>query len=601
MDVAKFKSLFSEPSTAAISHIRTALIKEKSQRSIMKPADSGILSAVWQAKLAIDIVPVKDTFELIVKTPTKELATGTGPIVSMQELPKFMQRSVHLISCFTREEEEKGVVSIVDLKSMKIFPEYNLNSMADIALALDKVAREASMPKEDLSGLRWQSKLISIVLKMSKQEQASLNNRILIFVLKRAHFDPLGTKDTNVVSWSKGTAQKEIVESALTITPTLKIPLLAWAKNIPVMMNLETAQNPRKSDHHFSDQLGWAQAAVAALGASNISALAACQGLSPGLSESESSIVRFITVALAEYDKTASIKVSAPFSMLVLLASYIKAYLIKKGHTPTNAGTLMKEGICFSQIGLKTTAIATLNFLFSDAPDCKDPTNSSYIAWCPSKFSSGKTASEVVVKSASVSALHYKHSNGYARVLLYREYLEEQERFYCFLDGYPALFNFWVSDVPDVGAIEFKNDRYITVALNAVSNPIQMAYRAVRQMLAYPMAPPTSRSHRILVVKGSKLLSAVNLQGVDDVMGQGNHEDSLNLEAAVIAMAEEDSPLMSMNIFDSGVQSLIDSAPPLIATTTSTTTTTTTMGTATTTTTTKVDLSQVVNADEMFG
>jgi len=596
MDVAKFRSLFTEPTTAPISFVRTALIKEKAQRAITKPADSGILSSSWQGKLGVDLVPIKDAFELIVKTPTKDLSTGTGPIVSLQELPKFMQRSVHLISCFTREEEERGVVSTVDLKSLSIFPTFDLNSMADIALALDKVARDAIMPKEDVSGPRWQSKLISIILKMSKQEQASLNNRILIFILQRARYDPKGTKDTNIVSWSSGSAQKELTESFLSVTPTLKIPLLAWAKNIPVMMNLVTAKNPHKADHPFSEQLGWAQASIAALGASNISALAACQGLSPGLSESESSIIRFITVAMAEFLKVANIKVSAPFSMLVLLSTSIKAYLINQDQTPTVASKLMKARVCFSHIGLKSTAIVALNAIFNDSPDCPNPASSSYIAWCPSKFSSAKTANEVVQKSAAVSTLHYKHSDGYKRVLLFREYLEEVSGHYCFLDGYPALFNYWVANVTDVGALEFKLGKYMIVALNAVSNPIEMAYRAIRQMLAYPMSPPTTRSHRILVVKGDKLLTAVNLQQVEDVMGQGNQEDSLNLEAAVLALSEENNPLAYMSIFDPAAQKIIDSAPPL----NTSTTTTTTVETATTTTTTKVDLAQVVNADDMF-
>jgi len=551
IELDDFLKTFGNPMAATVSAYRTAMISERLERTVQKPIEDGLLSSVWQGKMGIEMVPKKDAVEAVITSQEIKTHTGTGPVTTLKPMTGFIQRAVLYLSCYTKDVEGKGIVSTVDSQLAKIFPNLNLQGIADIAMILQAKRKALDIPASDTTGLKWQAQLIDLLGQFTEAEQVSLNNRILIEQLKQAKPDYLATGTTTDYTWIAHSNTDSVKQAGHTIIRNGKkvdIPLLAWTSDIKnVQMQLSVTANPNKYKCAFFSELGWAQATISALGASNIMALAAASGIMPGATEQEASTVRFVTVALQEFVQSRTLKVAAPNAMLLIFYYSLQAFLLYRGLDKKTATKTIQEKVHFSTVGLKAGALMSFRELFSPLVDPPSMQASSYVAWNPSKFASASDSAEVVRKSASVSAVFEQESKGYTRKFIFREVLEFDEKKeldrHLFLDGFPALFNFWSSNVKTMDAMIFKEGKYMSEPLKPLPAPhTQIAYSAAKQILAFPMQPFTTRSYRVMAVKGSKLLSVMKLEGIDDVLGKGNKEDEQGMALALSLVVNEYNP-----------------------------------------------------------
>jgi len=578
IELADFEKEFGQPLPLPVAVYRSAMISERLQRNIQKPVEDGLLSSVWQGKMGIEMLQKKDAVEAVITSQDVKIHTGTGPITTLKPMTPFIQRAALFLSCYTKDVEEKGIVSTVDMQLSKIFPTLNLQGIADLAMTLQIKRIELKIPASDNTGLKWQSKLIELLGQFSEAEQVSLNNKILVEQLRQAKPDYITTGSTTDYTWiahSNTDSVKEAGHKIMRNGKQVSIPLLAWVSDVKnVQMQLSVTANPNKFKCSFFSELGWAQATISALGSSNIMALAAASGIMPGATEQEASTVRFVTVALNEFVHSTSVKIAAPNAMLLIFYHSLQAYLLSKGMDKKTATAAIREKVHFSTVGLKAAALMSFRELFSATVDPPAVQQSSYVAWNPSKFASAVDSMEVVKKSNAVSAVYEQESQGYGRKFIFREVLEfskekEPDR-HLFLDGFPALFNFWSSNVKTMEAMIYKDGKYSSEPLNpVVGSHTDMAYKAAKQILAFPMQPFTRRSFRVMAVKGSKLLSLMKLEGIVDVMGKGNKEDEQGMAQALALVVNEFNPSSPFAMYDPApVVNNTQVAPPATITTT---------------------------------
>jgi len=585
-DEAAMKAMFPIGFVYTITQMRNAFIDEVGKRKVTKPVQEGLMTAAWNGKIQISIEPTKTSEQIVVRTQSGDrIATGSGPITTQQTFKPFMQRAIHVISCYTKEDKDHGVISTVDLKIPSMFPDFSLLKMGSIASFLNE---KVPKPYETLTGSRWQQKLISIVGSMTHQEQIILNNTVVIEVLQGAELNKPESKKFEVPVWNPKTAKPYLIESKAKLDDVKELiekPQLSWSRNVdPVRMNLSTAANPNKMKGSFGPEIGWAQAAVSALGATNVLALAMSLGLAPGLSETEAEIIRFVTVAMAEYHKSAgSIKVHGTQMQLLYLYYSLKEYI--KHRDPkdvmkeTDIDKEIQQHVHFSHIGLSTQSIMMFRDLFNAKPDPDDMKHSSFIAWNPSRFTSAARAEDVVKASNAKSQILVDMAVGYGRTLIFREILEVSQSI-KYTDGFPALFNYWDTDIGDACAMERHGNTYKVVKLPvAPEQHLELSFKAVRQLLAYPFAPSTKRSYRIMAVMGNKLMSVLDYEAVADVMGLGDKVDETP-EQTLLALVVESKVSRHHLAEPGGVVQVV--APTVMTTATTTTTTTVTVPVANT-------------------
>jgi len=578
-DEAALRAMFPPTLGATVAKMRSAIIDIVAQRDIVKPVQEGLMTAAWNGKLELTIEPTKTSEQIVVRTPTGErIGTGSGPITSQQPFKLFMQRAIHIISCYTKEDKDHGVISTVDLKIPSMFPDFSLLKMSIIASFLNE---KVAQPYETLTGSRWLQKLIGIVGTLTHQEQIVVNNTLCIEVLKGAVLDVEQSAKWEVPVW-KNKSQKPYLTPAMATLDDVKgakveKPQLAWTSNVePVRMNLSTTANPNKMKGSFGTEIGWAQAAISALGSTNVLSLALSSGLAPGLSETEVDIIRFVTVALAEYDLAeGSIKVQGSQMQLLYLYYSLKEFIRYRdpedGFTETDVEDEIKRQVHFSHIGLKPQAIAMFQELFSSSPDPTDLSEASFIAWNPSRFTSAAKSDEVVRASNAKSKVLIEMMANYGRRLIYREVLELSDTI-KYSDGFPALFNYWDTNVDNAAAAECEGTVYKLVPLlRAAEQHLEFSQKAARQLLAFPFAPSSKRSRRILAVKGNKLLSVLNYEVVVDVLGVGNVRDETP-EQTILDLVVENRQSRHAPIVVAAPQAPVGGT---VLTTTTTTTTTT--------------------------
>lgn len=596
-DINAVRAAFPEGLNASIAKMRDAMIEEYTKRNITKPTQEGFMTAVWNGKINIDIVPTQTSQQIVVTTQSgAKIATGSGCITTQQPLDAFMQRAVHMISCYTKEDKDAGVVSTVDVRLPAMFPDFNLLAMTSIASFINQ---KVPKPYESLTGTRWQQKLITIVGTMSLADRIVLNNAVLLNVVKAAEPNIEATKVYKIPTWVDKTTKSYIVESKMAVEEKgekkLK-PLMAWMSNVtPVRMNLATASNPNKQVGSFGPEIGWSQAAVSALGSTNVLSLALSLGLAPGLSETEVDIIRFVTVALAEYQKVSgAIKVHGSQMQLLYLyyslKEYIKKHAKNKKITDLEVEREIRQNVHFSHVGLSTQSVASFSKLFNMDPDPEDFTNASFIAWNPSRFTSAAKSDAVVMASNDKSEFLEDMMANYGRRLIFREILEVSAS-PKYADGFPALFNYWETNVEDASYMELVDGVYGVHELKRVPEAhLEFSQKAVKQLLVFPFSPGTTRSHRILAVKGNKLLSVLDYDDVVDVLGVGNKRDETAEQTLLSLVVESQAPIRR------AVPEPV-AQPVNVALTTTTTVTTTT--TTTPVVVDEVPLDEYVDADAL--
>jgi len=535
--VQPFRTLFKKDTTAFITKVKLACLDEKNLRGVQKPVMDGKMSAVWQGKASVDLEPVRDTFQLVVKTTGGEVKTGTGPIVSMDVIPAYMQRCVHFISCYTIETKDEGIKSLVDQKVAEKFPEYRLEGMSAVVTMLEGVKREMNIESANLSGLKWQEKLVKVVSLMSTELQVSMNNIVIINVLKAATIDKAESKKEKVPVWQRGEVAEPFKEMKVPVKvgkKTRELPLLGWTGNLKPQIKFLIPMNPKKGVEGFATEIGWAQDMTSMMGATNIPAMCAAVNLCPGLTSSEASVIRFVTVALAVW-KNQVMKVLGDVSQLTMLYFSFIAMLKAKKMTETEAKSLIKESICYSRLNLKASAIAILDDMYASEEDLEPAV---FVGWCPRKFSSAKTAVEVEKANAKYYKAFYEQADGIKSIFMYKEVIVPNESATLYADGYSDLFNVWeVQGESPLECMEKKGALYYAVKMSPIGMPMyKFAFQTARMMMSYAMHCPTKRSHRILAVVGSKKLSTVSLESLTDVLGVGDNIDNYEQEARLVAL-----------------------------------------------------------------
>jgi hypothetical protein len=301
------------------------------------------------------------------------------------------------------------------------------------------------------------------------------------------------------------------------------------------------------------------------LGKSSITQMTESRGLSPGLSKQESSIIRFVTVAMAEYSKGHVIKVQGTASQLLFLASSILAMETKLAQQSKSGVTVaailenMKKKVVASTLGLKMATAKSVGALFSI-----EGRADSYISWSPRRFSSGSTAADVVKENEEYYTFINTEASRCNRRAIFRQVLNEPKsgKEHLFTDGFPNLFNYWLTSYPDLQAMNQKNGAYALESLVPVTAPLyDFSFKRAQILLCSAFIPDMTRSYRIAAVVGGKVFSSITSVMVDS--------DSL---ASEVSEGIEESSAFAILAEAMGVVPPLEQIPSITSWTTSATT-----------------------------
>jgi len=514
-----------KPERAKTTQIKTLAIKLKNEKLLLKPMNEGVMSSVWQGKLDLKMVEqptvnAKPTdapkIELVIMKGQESTPTGTTPLLNKEKLPLFLHRTVVFVACFTEEKADVGIKSKVDARLAEKFPEFNLEGMVNIAHLLDDIRQLQKVAPASATGYAWMSRLIRLVNNMTHETQISFNHKVLE-LMKRVVID-------------HGKSQRpsaKIIEISEVVAPVIKVSvsvnntpavIAAWPAPINPNIRFSIPMNPKKGTESFSRHLMWAQDMVGLLGSSNIPQLSASAGLCPGLTPSESDVIRFVTVALAQYQKHGSIKLYGNYMQLIIFYYSLLEYLQKhKGQSMTTAVSVIKSTVCYSKIGLKTGTISVLNQKFA----CTDP--KCFVGWCPQKFSSARTTAEVLENNKINYAVHYAEIGTIPDYAIFRQCFETEVGKHYFSDGFADLFNYWETNLSTLDAMQAKGDNKlysVTPLIKVVKDIAEYSFDMAKAQLAFPFYPISKRSYRLLAVVGSKKLEAITESQILDFMGE---------------------------------------------------------------------------------
>jgi hypothetical protein len=277
-----------------------------------------------------------------------------------------------------------------------------------IAAALERQRAIFYTIKENLSGLLFQRKLNNLFNSIGTEATRKLMTMFVVQVLRVGEaFSPSHQLYAKALSASdKPPHIFQVFKSEQ--DKKNKCANLIWGAPYKVPIGLSKVSKARTETHPLVQHVDWISMVTSAVGGTSINALAASFGLCPGISESEASVIRFVTVAMA-FATRKHIVVSAPVTALTLLHSSLKAYDLMNG-------TKYLENVSYSSYNLKATAAAAMTALFPE----NTKTARFLVAWHPRSTSIGKTVDSMVRENESYYApLLSKHT----KYAIYREVL----------------------------------------------------------------------------------------------------------------------------------------------------------------------------------
>jgi hypothetical protein len=469
----------------------TELINEKKKAPEVR-AD-GVMTAVWQGKVEMTMEP---TTEVVLKTQEVEIRTGMGPILQLDTVLPENQYIVSMMSNFLRETSDAGIQEHVKDVVPSYYSGVNMAPLIKIAAALERQRAIFYTVKENLSGLLFQRKLNNLFNSIGTEATRKLMTMFVVQVLKVGEaFSPshplyakallASDKPPHILQVFRSEQDKKN-----------KCANLIWGAPYKVPIGLSKVSKARAETHPLVQHVDWISMVTSAVGGTSINALAASYGLCPGISESEASVIRFVTVAMSFATKR-HIVVSAPVTALTLLHSSLKAY-------DSKSGTRCLENVSYSPYNLKATAAAAMTALFPEATK----TAKFLVAWHPRSTSIGKTVDGMVKENESYYAPLLSKFPKYA---IYREVLNPVKDKKYFIDGIPNLFTYWETTDNSITFLCLADNKYVEQSLVEVS--YEKIFEKSRQCalvrLSQPFAPSSVRSFRIMAVKGSPKLTVI--------------------------------------------------------------------------------------------
>jgi len=311
---------------------------------------------------------------------------------------------------------------------------------------------------------------------------------------------------------------------------------------MPVAIYLSRPINPKKGTEGFATELMWAQTVTSLLGKSCLTALTESRGLCPGLTKEESSVIRFVTVAIAQIEKGHTIKVKATGPLLVFLYTSLREYFKVKlpSSTFVEITEAIKSRVSVSTLGLSNSSVATATGLFS--PSRKADV---YVAWMPRRFSSSSDGALTEKENVQFYQTMMTEAEECTNHVIFRQVLVPERERYYFMDGLPNLFNYWQSTFQSLSALERKGNQYSLVPLVPIRGTFyEFSFEKARTLLAASLQPDMKRSHRILVIKGDKSMAMGEqwiLRSDVDAQMEGDTVESSIVMSRLVEQAKEQS------------------------------------------------------------
>jgi len=554
--MARWTELFGQINPAQINMLRREIVKTAEARAVEKPIEDGLLTSVWQGKAILkmeekeikipvtnpsDQVRIEKAVQLIFTGEDgKERPTGVTPIITLEAVPQWMHRPLHFFCTYTEENEDKGVRMLADQTLQKLFPKISIPDLADIVMAVNDIIVRSKWDRISVSGLKWQTRMCKVITTvMSDKEKISFVNLIMCSIFKKGKVDQIGAQ-AGWVFPERSTLQMPSFDAKV---GSSTIPIMKWAEKMPVDVVLNKPINPKKGTEGFASEIGWAQTVTGYLGKSAITQMSESRGLSPGLSKQESSVIRFVTVAMAEYRKGYTIKVQGTSSQLLFLATSIIAYetseavRTKSGLTAMAICDKVKTRVVASTLGLKLATAKSVGALFSTSGDAD-----SYISWAPRHFSSGITAAAVVKENDEYYTFITNEAALCSRRAVFRQVLNQpmEKKEYLFTDGFPNLFNYWLTNYPDLQAVNSKGGNYGVETLTVLSAPLyDYSFQRARILLCSAFIPDMTRSYRIAAVVGGKIFASISTVTIDSDFLALEVGEGIEESAAFMMLAED--------------------------------------------------------------